>query len=119
MGRQRRSPLGARWSAGGTVRVIPREHLSQVSALVIAMLLAGCEQDSAGPVSGPSAPIPDLSGIWARNSMEFEEPASGPGPVMNRVRGARAMAYERAGDHTNPILKPAAAERVRQLGEIS
>ena len=29
------------------------------------------------------------------------------------------MAYERAGDHTNPILNPAAAERVRQLGEIS
>ena len=64
-------------------------------------------------------PVPDLSGIWARNSMEFEEPASGPGPVMNRVRGGLAVAFQRAGDHTNPILKPASADRVKQLGEIS
>jgi hypothetical protein len=77
----------------------------------ILMCLAGCSE--------AGQPIPDLSGIWARNSMEFEEPSSGPGPVMNRVRGGRALAYERAGDHANPILKPAAAERVKQLGEIS
>jgi hypothetical protein len=29
------------------------------------------------------------------------------------------MMFERAGDYSNPILKPAAAEQVRQLGEIS
>jgi hypothetical protein len=73
--------------------------------------LAACTEEA--------PPVPDLSGIWARNSMEFEEPASGPGPVMNRVRGGRALAYERAGDYTNPTLNPAAAERVKQLGEIS
>ena len=38
---------------------------------------------------------------------------------MNRVRGGLAVAFQRAGDDANPILKPAAAERVRQLGEMS
>jgi hypothetical protein len=38
---------------------------------------------------------------------------------MNRVRGGLAVSFQRAGDYTNPILNPDAAERVQQLGEIS
>jgi hypothetical protein len=72
-----------------------------------------------GSCTTEKAAIPDFSGIWARNSLEFEESLSGPGPVMNRARGDTAISYERAGDYTNPILKPAAAERVKHLGEIS
>ena len=60
-------------------------------------------------------PIPDFSGIWGRTSVDFEPPPSGPGPVMNKTR----TFYMRIGDDTNPILKPQAAEKVREAGAIS
>src|SRR4029077_3351722 len=63
------------------------------------------------PVSGKSAAsLPDFSGIWGRNSVDYEPPPSGPGPVMNKTR----TFYMRIGDDANPILKPEAAEKVRQ-----
>ena len=62
-----------------------------------------------------AAPIPDFSGIWGRNSVDYEPPPSGPGPVMNKTR----TFYMRIGDDANPILKPEAAEKVRQAGAIS
>lgn len=101
------------------MRVIPQRRLSRATAFATALALAGCEQDTAESSSGPAPAIPDLSGIWARNSLTFEEPASGAGPVVNRTPGGDAIAFQRAGDYTNPILKPSAAERVKQLGEIS
>jgi len=60
------------------------------------------------------APVPDLSGIWSRPYFGIEPPLSGPGPVMARP-GNRGRTV---GDHTNPILKPHAAEAVRKQGEI-
>src|SRR5215467_857751 len=63
--------------------------------------------------------IPDFSGMWGRNAPDFEPPTSGPGPVMNRSRlpnGARNL-DSLIGDYTNPILKPAAADRVKRNGE--
>jgi hypothetical protein len=69
---------------------------------------------------GP-APIPDFSGPWARNSVDFEQPLSGAGPVVNlsrRPNGARDH-NRLVGDYTNPILKPAAAAEVQKHGEIS
>jgi hypothetical protein len=70
--------------------------------------------------------IPDFSGIWRHPSLPgLEPPASGPGPVTNRVRrtGARQPGvsnYDQlVGDYTNPILKPWAAEIVKQHGDIS
>src|SRR6266566_2700929 len=62
-----------------------------------------------------TAPIPDFSGIWGRTSVDFEPPPSGAGPVMNKTR----TFYMRIGDDANPILKPQAAEKVRQAGAIS
>jgi hypothetical protein len=59
--------------------------------------------------------VPDFSGIWGRNSVDFEPPASGPGPVMNRTR----TFYMRIGDDTNPILKPEAAAKVRAAAATS
>jgi hypothetical protein len=68
-----------------------------------------------------AAPVPDLSGTWAREFVGLEQPASGPGPITNRSRlptGQSSLAL-RVGDYTDPILKPEAAEVLRQRGEIS
>ena len=64
---------------------------------------------------------PDVSGIWAHLSWPgVERPTSGPGPVTNRSRREGVSdTYQLVGDYTNPILKPAAAEIVKQHGEIS
>ncbi len=67
-------------------------------------------------------PIPDFSGRWAHPYLTgFEPPASGPGPVTNKSRLPSGIAnFQRlVGDYTNPILKPDAAEIVKQHGEIS
>ena len=69
-----------------------------------------------------AASTPDLTGLWGHPSLPgFEPPASGPGPVRNRSRLPNGVAnFNRlVGDYTNPILKPEAAEIVRQHGEIS
>ena len=74
-----------------------------------AVLLTATALSAATPV------IPDFSGVWGRTSVDYEPPSSGPGPVMNKTR----TFYMRIGDDTNPILKPAAAQRVREAGVIS
>ena len=81
---------------------------------------------AADRVTHGAASIPDFSGIWRHPSLPgFEPPASGAGPVLNKVRrrGARQPGvsdYDQlVGDHTNPILKPHTAEIVRRYGEIS
>jgi len=88
-------------------------------AKTAAFLLIVCFASSAMPVSSAVAqnasPIPDFSGFWGRNSVDFEPPPSGAGPVMNKTR----TFYMRVGDETNPILKPEAAERVKKAGEVS
>lgn len=69
-----------------------------------------------------SASIPDFSGQWGRDMVFFEPPASGPGPVVSTVRkpdGTADVFRAWAGDHTNPILKPNAAEAVRKRAELA
>lgn len=75
--------------------------------------------------------IPDLSGVWARNSFNFEAPRSGPGPIRNLRRlgndanqlisgpGGGGDPVPLVGDYTDPILKPHAAEVVKRMGEWS
>ena len=98
---------------------------------------AFAQQPSQGAVS-----IPDFSGIWAHLTFpDAEQPLSGAGPVRNlsrvTIEAARALnpyngtdtagaspngvsnLSELVGDFTNPILKPEAAEVVKQHGEIS
>src|SRR5215470_12399880 len=72
-----------------------------------------------------AASIPDFSGIWSHPYWPgFEPPASGPGPVTNRLRlrggQQRGVSDPRqlVGDYTNPILKPLAAEFVKKHGEM-
>ena len=60
-----------------------------------------------------AADAPDFSGFWGRNAFDFEPMPSGPRPVSNVARGANA------GDYHNPILKPEAAEVVRERGAMS
>jgi hypothetical protein len=66
-------------------------------------------------------PVPDFSGIWHRWFRPGLGPSAlGPGPVTNRSLLDGVSNYNQlAGDYTNPILKPQAAEIVRRLGELS
>ncbi len=82
-----------------------------------------------------AASVPDLSLLWA-NSLGpgFSPPASGPGPVLNKVRARAAVDIygkdippenapivsiggRRVGDHTAPILQPWAADIVKAHAE--
>lgn len=79
------------------------------------------------PASAAETAAPDFSGVWARNAMNFEPPASGPGPIANLRRvGEDAARYimggdpvPLVGDYKSPILKPHAAEVVKRMGEHS
>ena len=77
------------------------------------------------PVAGSAeiaASLPDFSGMWVHPYFPgIEPPASGPGPVLNRSRRPDGTGNSRqfVGDYANPILKPAAADVVKRLGEIS
>jgi len=67
----------------------------------------------------PAAPVPNFSGVWARPYVGFEPPLSGPGPVLNRSRvNGQSNLNQFAGDYSNPILKPNAAEAIKRHGEI-
>jgi hypothetical protein len=84
-----------------------------------------------------TASIPDFSGIWGNPYLlGFEPPLSGPGPVVNKSRRRQEFdadglpltatnaplvgnVDQLVGDHSNPILKPQAAEVVKKYGEIS
>ena|SRR6516164_7284805 len=63
---------------------------------------------------------PDISGLWAHPGVGFGPPVSGPGPVRNksRLHSGQSNSDQLVGDYSNPILKPAAAEVVKRLGEI-
>jgi hypothetical protein len=66
-----------------------------------------------------AAPIPDLSGHWARPYIGFEPPLSGPGPITNRSRiRDQSNINQFVGDYTSPILKPRPAEIVKKHGEL-
>ena len=66
-----------------------------------------------------AAPIPDLSGHWARPYIGFESPLSGPGPIVNRSRVlGQSNINQFVGDYTSPILRPQAAEIVKKHGEL-
>src|SRR6266705_1075040 len=62
----------------------------------------------------PSA-IPDLSGVWGRNTIDYSAPATGKGPIKN-ISGSRNVMV---GDYNDPMLKPWAAEIVKRNGEIA
>jgi hypothetical protein len=77
--------------------------------------------EPAGNVTPAASSVPDFSGIWAHPYLTgFEPPAAGAGPVTNRSRRNGVGNFQQlVGDYTNPILKPHAAEIVKQHGAIS
>ena len=74
-----------------------------------------------GQSAVPTTSIPDFPGMWAHASIPgFEPLASGPTSLTNRSRrnGLSNLA-QLVGDYTNPVLKPEAAEIVKQHGQMS
>jgi hypothetical protein len=69
----------------------------------------------------PKPAAPDFSGVWAHMTWpDFEPPSNGPGPITNRSRrDGIPDIFELVGDYASPILKPHAAEILKQHGDIS
>jgi hypothetical protein len=65
--------------------------------------------------SETSSAIPDLSGVWGRNTIDYSAPDSGKGPLKN-ISGSRNIMV---GDFRDPMLKPWAADIVKRNGEIA
>ena len=97
-----------------------RDFLLLVTLAAVAAMPA-LGQTPANSGTQPAASIPDFSGIWSHPYFPgIEPPASGPGPVTNRLRlpSGQSDPDHLVGDYTNPVLKPAAAEVVRKHGEM-
>jgi hypothetical protein len=89
-------------------------------AIVIAGTVSAPATKSASAANGTDT-IPDLSGMWGRNSLDFEAPLSGPGPILNLARRPNGGPdiNTLVGDYNSPILRPNAAVQLKRLGEIS
>jgi len=88
------------------------------------VMVAALGAVAAAPASAASggASHPDFSGIWAHPWLPgFEALASGPTALVNLSRRPDGVQIQTqlVGDYKNPILKPAAAEIVRKMGEQS
>jgi hypothetical protein len=83
--------------------------------LPVVLMVAPGQAENAKPT------IPDFSGVWAHMTWpDFEPPSSGSGPITNRSRrDGIPDIFELVGDYTSPILKPHAADVVKQHGDIS
>jgi hypothetical protein len=96
---------------------------------------AGPAVGAASTAAQSAASVPDFSRLWA-NSLGpgFSPPASGPGPVLNKARQRAtvdiygkplsvtdaplvSVGGRRVGDYTAPILRPWAAEVVKEHAE--
>jgi hypothetical protein len=111
--------------------------VAAVTALIQAANAAEPPANAGSPASAgtqSAASAIDFSGIWTKPYLGWELPLSGPGPVTNKNRrrqifdvdgrpwsaGAAPLANSASrliGDYSNPILKPAAAQDVKRLGE--
>jgi len=73
------------------------------------------------PGHSEESSIPNFSGVWARSTFGWELQPSGPGPLKNLKRRPNGTSDQQTlvGDYASPILKPRAAEIVKEHGEIS
>jgi hypothetical protein len=86
--------------------------ISRAWSLLGAVALVG----SWSALSAQSASaIPDLSGVWGRNTIDYAAPATGKGPIKN-ISGSRNIMV---GDYNDPMLKPWAAEIIKRNGDIA
>jgi hypothetical protein len=98
-------------------RTIPAIVHTGLAALFLTAPMA------AWPVMGAerTAPIPDLTGAWARAAFALEQPASGPGPLRSLTRRADGNADPdpTAVSYMNLMLRPQAAELVKKRFEAT
>jgi hypothetical protein len=105
------------------------------AAVTAALVQAALSAEAPTGTAAQSTPsTPDLSGIWTKPYLGWELPLSGPGPVTNKNRRRQVFdidgrpwpaataplvnsASRLIGDYSSPILKPAAAQEVKRLGE--
>jgi hypothetical protein len=99
------------------------------SAKTIAFIFSAAAFVTPAMATDSGSPLPDLSGQWGRDMLFFEPPPSGPGPVIRAERKSDGSVVVQdpcctisprwLGDHTNPILKPEAAEAVKKFGDLA
>ena len=91
------------------------------SHAAISVISAALWSSTLQAANNTRATVPDFSGIWAHFTWpDVESPATGPGPIRNlSQRDGASDPYQLVGDYRNPILKPQAAEIVKQHGDIS
>jgi len=95
----------------------PGWGLVLLATIVTAFVTPVWGQANSGTRSAAS--IPNFSGNWSHLFFpDVDLPLSGPGPVTNKARLPSGVSNpgRLVGDHTNPILKPEAAEVVRKHG---
>jgi len=103
--------------------------------LLWASLAAMAATPVLGQAAQSAASVPEMSRLWGNTlGPGLPPPASGPGPVMNKIRGRQAVDIygkdippanapivsvggRRVGDYTAPILQPWAAQVVKEHGE--
>ena len=71
--------------------------------------------------AGAAASNPDFSGMWGRNTFDFEVLPTGPSPVQNlyRLPSGASDPTRPVGDYHNPLLKPEAAAIVKQRSDAA
>jgi hypothetical protein len=84
-------------------------------SILIAPPLAALAFTLVGLAADGAEIVPDLSGVWGRNTIDFTAPETGKGPVKN-ISGSRNIMV---GDYKDPMLKPWAAEIIKRNGEIA
>jgi hypothetical protein len=94
-----------------------------LAAAVVTPALGQAVAPKGGPADGGSESaeaVPDFSGLWVHALPGFEPLPAGPTALVNRSRRENGTGdiLKLAGDHTNPILKPEAAEVVKSHGEL-
>jgi hypothetical protein len=94
-----------------------------LAAAVVTPVFGQAVTPTVGPANGGSESaeaIPDFSGLWVHALPGFEPLRSGPTALVNRSRRENGTGdpLKLAGDYTNPILKPEAAEIVKSHGEL-
>jgi hypothetical protein len=87
--------------------------------LAVLIAVAAAAAAPAFGQSGSAQSIPDFSGIWAHANPGFEPLKSGPTSIVNLKRRENGTGdiLNLTGDHTNPILKPAAAAAVQKYAQ--
>jgi len=91
-----------------------------IPAMIVIELAALFTVGSAMGASN-TVPVPDLAGSWARATFALEQPASGPGPLLNPARRSNSNADPDpvVVKQMNVMLKPFAVELVKKRFEAT